>query len=121
MNRCLIDHESTVLYRLSLDLVTSVLRAKVDSLTDPETGIFGPLESITLGTRKEVEVPTEVKAEGSLQESQEVKEVKDTSATSQFPTVSRGLAREGLGDGQGVSLEIQLGKFLLLLTFNQES
>lgn len=27
-----------------------------------------------------------------------------------FPTVSRGLAREGLGDGKGISEEIQLGE-----------
>lgn len=28
-----------------------------------------------------------------------------------YPTVSRGLGREGVGDGQGMSAEIQIGAF----------
>lgn len=78
-------------------------------MTNPDIGIFGELESVTLGTKKETIVVEKIE-EGS---ESLVEELKDATDVREYPTVSRGLAREGLGDGQGVSLEIQMGKLLL--------
>lgn len=88
-------HESTALYRLSLPLVKEILRSKIDALVDEATGVFGPLRSTDLGVKKlsDPELKTEEKEK----------------SMSEFPTVARGLAREGLGDGLGVSVEIQQG------------
>ncbi|GAA5932053.1 uncharacterized protein JCM15063_001110 [Sporobolomyces koalae] len=77
-------YDSTTLYRLSPTLVLDLLQSKVAALADSIDGIFGAHESTEPGeTREAVDV------------------------VKPFPTVSRGVGREGIGSGQGLSTEIQ--------------
>jgi len=82
-------YDSTTLYRLSQPLVLELLKSKVDSLADSVEGIFGTYESTEPGEQRNA-----------------VESVKP------FPTVSRGIGREGVGSGQGLSEQIQRGKFV---------
>ncbi|GAA6010285.1 hypothetical protein JCM11491_006249 [Sporobolomyces phaffii] len=77
-------YDSTTLYRLSPSLALEVLKAKVDALADSIDGIFGTYESTEPGERRNA-----------------VDSVKP------FPTVSRGMGKEGVGSGQGLSEQIQ--------------
>ncbi|GAA5876320.1 hypothetical protein JCM16303_007099 [Sporobolomyces ruberrimus] len=77
-------YDSTTLYRLSQSLVLDVLKAKVDALADSIDGIFGTLESTEPGEHRNA-----------------------VEAVKPFPTVSRGMAREGAGGGQGLNEQIQ--------------
>lgn len=74
------------LYRLSQPLVLELLKAKVDALAESVEGIFGPYESTEPGESREA-----------------------VEAIKPFPTVSRGMGREGVGSGQGLSEQIQRG------------
>lgn len=117
------EHDGATLYRLSAPLVLRALQSKVERLTDPNLGIFGPLESTELGSRKSDAEPAAEGDEGAVAtettDDKETPDDKETSpvATKVFPTVSRGLGREGVGDGQGMSKEIQIGR----LDFAQEA
>ncbi|GAA5993483.1 hypothetical protein JCM5350_007977 [Sporobolomyces pararoseus] len=79
-------HDSITLYRLSQPLLLELLKSKIDTLTDSLEGIFGPYESVDPGEQRD---------------GQE-KEIKKP-----FPLVSRGMGREGVGSGQGLSEQIQ--------------
>ncbi|GAA5960470.1 hypothetical protein JCM3765_003645 [Sporobolomyces pararoseus] len=79
-------YDSTTLYRLSQTLVLELLKSKVDSLADSLEGIFGPYESVDPGEQRD---------------GQEKEIIKP------FPLVSRGMGREGVGSGQGLSEQIQ--------------
>ncbi|KAI5480417.1 ribonuclease H2, subunit B [Pseudohyphozyma bogoriensis] len=82
------EYEGTTLYRLSLPLTIALLQAKVDRLA---SGLYGAYESTSLA---EV-TPVGKEEDGSKDDKK-------------FPTVSRGLGREGAGDGKGFSEELQL-------------
>lgn len=100
------EHAGESLLRLSHSLVIETLKCKIAALTDPYNGIFGPLESTELG-RLDL---TPTKAEGSAPPALEGEEkILSMGEGKVFPTVSRGLGREGVGDGQGMSEEIQIG------------
>ncbi|BGP00213.1 Ribonuclease H2 subunit B [Rhodotorula toruloides] len=86
------EHESTTLYRLSEPLILSFLRSKVDSLVDPASGIFGPLEATEPGE----EVKPKAEGVGVAAEEGE-----------KFQTVRRGMAKEDIGSGHGLSEQIQ--------------
>ncbi|GAA5830974.1 hypothetical protein JCM5353_004459 [Sporobolomyces roseus] len=86
-------YNSTTLYRLSQSLVLEVLKAKVDTLSGSIDGIFGSYESTDPGEK----APEKQQEEGTP--------VVDTSKP--FPVVSRGMGREGVGSGQGLSEQIQ--------------
>ena len=122
--QCPAEHDGESLFRLSSSRIQAVLKAKVNTLIDPNDGIFGPLESVTLGS---VAQPSPVApdatsiAEDDDSESQEtvvdavpaavpVNSPMTAPADKVFPTVSRGLGREGVGDGQGLSEELQFGE-----------
>ncbi|GAA5938189.1 hypothetical protein JCM1841_002838 [Sporobolomyces salmonicolor] len=89
------EHESTSLYRLSQSLVLDLLKLKIDALVSSTDGIFGVLESTDPGEK----APAKAGEENSPPVESSVRP---------FPTVSRGLGREGIGSGQGLSDEIQL-------------
>ncbi|GAA5912073.1 hypothetical protein JCM5296_001359 [Sporobolomyces johnsonii] len=89
------EHESTTLYRLSQPLVLDMLRSKIDALASSTDGIFGALESTDPGEK----APAGAGEENSPPVEANVRP---------FPTVSRGMGREGIGSGQGLSHEIQL-------------
>jgi hypothetical protein len=118
------EHEGTTLYHLSSPLVLAVLQSKITMLTDPALGMFGPLERSSLGRKKAEQKKNEnIETQGMKDENGEMEEetpdacvVEDkpvaAAATAKvFPTVSQGLGREGVGDGQGMSAEIQIGTF----------
>lgn len=107
-----IEHEGTTLYRLSDALVLAALRSKITNLVDPVSGIFGPFASTILGTPRVVApLPTVSSSATKLDDSvpEEKENLKPSEAENRFPTVGRGLSREGVGNGVGVSEEIQLG------------
>ncbi|BGP32821.1 hypothetical protein JCM10296v2_004605 [Rhodotorula toruloides] len=85
-------HESTTLYRLSHPLILAFLRSRVDSLVDPASGIFGPLEATEPGE----EVKPKAEEIGAVEENGE-----------RFQTVRRGMAKEDVGSGHGLSEQIQ--------------
>lgn len=89
------EHDGTILYRFSAAKALSVLRAKMDALAEPNgpQSLFGAYESTQLG-----EVKPEVEGETPIAD-----------VAKPHPTVSRGLAREGCGDGVGLSEAIQRG------------
>ncbi|BGP48869.1 hypothetical protein JCM10450v2_004748 [Rhodotorula kratochvilovae] len=97
------EHESTTLYRLSQALVLELLRGKVDALASTVGGLFGPLESTQLGeeTKPEpaLDAATTEEGGGASEEKAE--------GERKFSTVSRGLAKEGVGSGHGLSEQIQ--------------
>ncbi|GAA5854086.1 hypothetical protein JCM8547_008220 [Rhodosporidiobolus lusitaniae] len=88
------EHEGTTLYRLSQPAVLSLLQAKVDALVDVSQGVFGPLESTSPGEEKPKTV-----AEGE--------EGSPATSSRRFETVTRGLGKEVVGSGHGLSEEIQ--------------
>lgn len=104
------------MYRMSSSLVQDMLKSKVKALVEPVGGIFGPFEFITLDKTADVPIATvnhsdETGAAGGDTESDSQETVVDVvPAEKVFPTVSRGLGREGVGDGQGLSEELQLGE-----------
>lgn len=106
-------HEGDTLYRLSSNLVLQVLHPKIDTLTNPTDGIFGPLESTSLGevlpTPPITAAPTE-DDDAASDTTAVATEAPLKIADKRFPTVSRGLGREGVGDGLGLSETIQLGE-----------
>lgn len=105
------EHEGTTLYRLSDALVLAALRSKITNLVDPVSGIFGPFASTILGTPRVVApLPTVSSSATKLDDSvpEEKENLKPSEAENRFPTVGRGLSREGVGNGVGVSEEIQL-------------
>jgi hypothetical protein len=93
MPRIRTEHDGVKLYRFSAPKALAILRTKITNLIDPTLGIFGALESTELGG---------MDTESSKAQEESVDE-------RLFPTVSRGLGREGVGDGKGVSETIQLG------------
>lgn len=68
-----------------------MLRAKVDALAAPEDGIFGPLAATEPGEERKPEL--------------------DAAATGAqaYTAVTRGLGKEDVGSGHGLSAEIQTG------------
>lgn len=93
------EYAGTCLYRLSNSLVLSALRIKVDRISDPEDGIFGPYTSTALGAIKPAEVDADAAPGVTMVES-----------GIPFPTVARNLAKETVGDGRGVPEVVQLGE-----------
>ncbi|GAA6049720.1 hypothetical protein JCM3770_004426 [Rhodotorula araucariae] len=99
------EHESTPLYRLSQPLVLELLRGKVDALARTAGGLFGPLESTQLGEEpKPAPAPDADAQQGDGEDASEEK----AGAVRRFSTVSRGLAKEGVGSGHGLSEQIQI-------------
>ncbi|GAA6002947.1 hypothetical protein JCM10207_001913 [Rhodosporidiobolus poonsookiae] len=94
------EHESTTMYRFSQPAALSLLKAKVDALAATATGVFGPLESTSPGEKVEKveEAAAEAGADGAGTPPVEAR---------RFPTVRRGLGKEAVGTGHGLSEEIQ--------------
>ncbi|BGP25340.1 ribonuclease H2, subunit B [Rhodotorula toruloides] len=86
------EHESSTLYRVSQPLILAYLRSKIDALVDPSSGIFGPLEATEPG--EEVKPKVEERGEAQLE-------------GVNFQTVRRGMAKEDVGSGLGLSEQIQ--------------
>ncbi|KAM0792333.1 hypothetical protein ACM66B_005016 [Microbotryomycetes sp. NB124-2] len=87
-------HDGSTLYRLNHTKIVEALKRKVDRLVDPETGIFGPLAATDLNKPAADKVDTE----GN-----------DKSSTPDRATAaSRILNKDGIGDGQGLSEQLQL-------------
>lgn len=81
------------LLRYSPAKALDLLRSKVDALANPDGGIFGPLESTEPGEdRKPL-------ADAALD-----------GAASAFSSAKRGLGKEDVGSGHGLSAEIQTGE-----------
>ena len=78
------------MYRLSQPLLLELLKSKIDTLTDSLEGIFGPYESVNPGEQRDGQ---------------------EKEINKPFPLVSRGMGREGVGSGQGLSEQIQRGIF----------
>lgn len=78
------------MYRLSQPLLLELLKSKIDTLTDSLEGIFGPYESVDPGEQRDGQ---------------------EKEINKPFPLVSRGMGREGVGSGQGLSEQIQRGTF----------
>lgn len=70
-----------------------MLRAKVEALVEPDSGIFGPLAPTEPGEERK---PLEGDAEGA--------------GPPTFTSVSRGLGKEDVGSGHGLSAQIQIGQ-----------
>ncbi|KAK4702243.1 ribonuclease H2 subunit B, partial [Phenoliferia sp. Uapishka_3] len=94
------EHDGVNLYRYSPTLALTLLQTKIDALSEAEgrNGLFGPYEKTTLG---------EAKAEAAEEDAKEGMAAKSAASGRPHPTVSRALAREGLGDGVGLSEAIQ--------------
>ena len=104
-------YDSTTLYRLSPSLILEVLKAKVDALSDSIDGIFGSFESTDPGEGKAPE-------KQGLQEEEEGGTPRVVVNLSKpFPVVSRGMGREGVGSGQGLSEQIQRGERVQIAVF----
>ncbi|BGP56040.1 hypothetical protein JCM8202v2_003649 [Rhodotorula sphaerocarpa] len=69
----------------------ALLRAKVEALVEPDSGIFGPLAPTEPGEERK---PLEGDAEGA--------------GPPTFTSVSRGLGKEDVGSGHGLSAQIQI-------------
>ncbi|GAA6058895.1 hypothetical protein JCM10212_002847 [Sporobolomyces blumeae] len=91
------EYESDTLYRLSPSLVLDALKSKIDLLTSPTDGLFGPLESTDPGE----------KAASKAEEGSPATTSGGEADSKAFSTVSRGLGKEGVGNGQGLSERLQ--------------
>ncbi|GAA5891678.1 hypothetical protein JCM6882_006164 [Rhodosporidiobolus microsporus] len=90
------EHEGTTLYRVSQPSVLALLKAKIEALAKAGEGVFGPLESTSPGEKKAEEV-----------ESAADENAPPPAKKRRFSTVTRGLGKEAVGNGHGLSEEIQ--------------
>ncbi|GAA5826564.1 hypothetical protein JCM11251_002431 [Rhodosporidiobolus azoricus] len=90
------EHEGTTLYRLSQPSVLALLKAKVSALAQVSEGVFGPLESTSPGEKK----PEEVAPAND-------ENAPPSAKKRRFSTVTRGLGKDAVGNGHGLSEEIQ--------------
>ncbi|KAK4053825.1 hypothetical protein OIV83_001481 [Microbotryomycetes sp. JL201] len=87
-------HDGLILYRLDNAKVLRALKRKVDRLIDPENGIFGPLASTDLNKPISTAGGAEC-ADGHT-------------GLDRATAAARILNKDGIGDGQGLSEQLQL-------------
>ena len=93
----LVEYDGIPHYRISSAQVLALLKLKIDNLTNPDTGIFGPFASESAGL-------------GRPPSTEELENLGTESTRTSYPTITKGLLREGAGDGVVTSQTIQLGE-----------